>query len=76
MMVLLIGGIYEVCRWDGLRWHDIRAEIRDCAIVMVSLMGEIYEVRLEMISCSMICIPGFMKMVQAFKHYHGFASAA
>jgi hypothetical protein len=35
-----------------------------------------YEIRLEMISCGMICIPGFMKMVQAFKHDYGFASAA
>jgi hypothetical protein len=31
MLVLPIKGIYEVRRWDGLRWHDIRIKFHeDC----------------------------------------------
>jgi hypothetical protein len=26
MLILLMEGIYEVCRWDGLRCHDIRTK--------------------------------------------------
>jgi hypothetical protein len=29
MLVLLMGGIYELCRWDGFAWYDIRIEFHD-----------------------------------------------
>jgi hypothetical protein len=29
MLVLLIKGIYEVCRLDGLMWHDIHTRFHE-----------------------------------------------
>jgi hypothetical protein len=29
MLVLLMGGIYELSRLNGLRWHDIHTKFHD-----------------------------------------------
>jgi hypothetical protein len=29
MLVLLMREIYELCHWDGLRWHDIHTKFRE-----------------------------------------------
>jgi hypothetical protein len=29
MLVLLMGGIYEVSRWDGFMWYDISTKFHE-----------------------------------------------
>jgi hypothetical protein len=56
VLVLLMGVIYEVHRWDGVRWHDIRTKFQEdwlghsgntkaiTSTILVLLVGRIYDI--------------------------------
>jgi hypothetical protein len=39
MLVLLMGGIYELRRWDGLRYHYIHTKFHKNWLAIQKLMG-------------------------------------
>jgi hypothetical protein len=84
MFVLLKGGIYNVHRWTGLRWHDIRTNFHDdrfsdlinITVITATILEAVLLVLLiegiyeavEVTSCGMIYKVSWT-LVQAFKHY-------
>jgi hypothetical protein len=76
MLILLMGVIYNVHRWDGIRWHDIHTKSHDDLFGHSRVISQQFE-RLqcwyywwegfmmctaEMASGGMINIPSFMKV--------------
>jgi hypothetical protein len=72
---------WDGLRWHDIRtkFHDdwfrhssnvklITSVVWEAAL-LVLLMGRIYEVRFEMASCDMLCVPSFMWSVQAVQWY-------
>jgi hypothetical protein len=39
VLVLLMGAIYEVRRWDGFTWHDIHTKFREDLFRLSKLTG-------------------------------------
>jgi hypothetical protein len=37
VFVSLVGGVCEVCRWDGLKWHDTRLQLRAAEAAAVAV---------------------------------------